>query len=457
MEDDLDNDQIPELSSANDNPVEGELLLVDSKKWKSLGSEAEIEEYPSTRPRIKMRCSRELGLFGAPICFSDRNADGSKDGSIEIPGYEDRSFDVPLILKDKNETGETYMISVSTQTYWKYPVNAHTQYEPREFSDNEKVKLLDSDVLKIATEASLPFFIESLQHNEIMNYFFDDYLSLSLGDGLFDSRADNTLKEYQSFTDLKFSKNKAVTHIDWHPTIKGLVAMSVGEKMTFDQRVDNSSKIVMNISLITLWSFVDPIQPQLLLEAPDDILCFQFNPTDPHIVAGGCVNGQVVLWDIERHMEELKNVKTKITKTRNQKSFLPGFDDDSSMKTKIMRYSAVSSVEHSHNGPITDLMWVPDHFEVNRMGIPSKNNKCIQIMTCAIDHTINFWDIRQGKGQTLPEKFKDGQGPPMGVPDTFLFLDLRWKPSLKVHLFKAEPGGDHAPTKFSIFEVQGDR
>ena len=45
---------------------------------------------------------------------------------------------------------------------------------------------------------------------------------------------------------------------------------------------------------------------QLLLEAPDDILCFKFMPTNPAIVAGGCINGQVVLWDISEHLERLK-------------------------------------------------------------------------------------------------------------------------------------------------------
>ena len=32
-----------------------------------------------------------------------------------------------------------------------------------------------------------------------------------------------------------------------------------------------------------------------MLESPDDIFCFQFCPTDPNIIAGGCINGQVYL------------------------------------------------------------------------------------------------------------------------------------------------------------------
>lgn len=45
---------------------------------------------------------------------------------------------------------------------------------------------------------------------------------------------------------------------------------------------------------------------QLLLEAPDDIYSFQFCPSDPNIIAGGCQNGQLVLWDISAHADRLK-------------------------------------------------------------------------------------------------------------------------------------------------------
>jgi hypothetical protein len=43
------------------------------------------------------------------------------------------------------------------------------------------------------------------------------------------------------------------------------------------------------------------------LEAPEDIQCFQFSPTDPHVIAGGCVNGQVVMWDIKEYEDRIKN------------------------------------------------------------------------------------------------------------------------------------------------------
>ena len=71
------------------------------------------------------------------------------------------------------------------------------------------------------------------------------------------------LQEYQSFTDLQFSYDKTVTAIDWHPTVAGCVAVAVAEKIGFDDRVDHSHRIVMTPSLILIWSFSDPIHPQV--------------------------------------------------------------------------------------------------------------------------------------------------------------------------------------------------
>lgn len=42
-----------------------------------------------------------------------------------------------------------------------------------------------------------------------------------------------------------------------------MVAVSVAEKMTFDERIDSAAKVIMTPSLILIWSFTDPIHPQV--------------------------------------------------------------------------------------------------------------------------------------------------------------------------------------------------
>ncbi len=60
-----------------------------------------------------------------------------------------------------------------------------------------------------------------LQQNVIANMFACDFRDLSETDVITGNKSDTILKEYQSFTDLKFSKDKLITCIDWHPSIKG--------------------------------------------------------------------------------------------------------------------------------------------------------------------------------------------------------------------------------------------
>ena len=52
--------------------------------------------------------------------------------------------------------------------------------------------------------------------------------------------------------------------------------------------------------------------------------------------------------------------------------FKPGFEDESSFdRSPILRYCAVSSIEHSHKTVVSDIMWIPDHMEViNKLNLP---------------------------------------------------------------------------------------
>ena len=63
----------------------------------------------------------------------------------------------------------------------------------------------------------------ALQQNEICDIFVDDYTALPETDGIVVDRMDNAIKEYQSYTDLTFSKDKIITWIDWHPSLKGRI------------------------------------------------------------------------------------------------------------------------------------------------------------------------------------------------------------------------------------------
>lgn len=75
-------------------------------------------------------------------------------------------------------------------------------------------------------------------------------------------------------------------------------------------------------------------------------------------------------------------------------------------------------------------------------------------MTCAADHSVLVWDTRP---PTKSDNKKGSEHSSLTNTTAFKTLDLSWRPLMKVHLHKSEPGGDHNPTCFSISEVQGDK
>ncbi|XP_071799358.1 dynein axonemal intermediate chain 3-like isoform X2 [Asterias amurensis] len=441
----------------------------EPKKWVSLGSEVEIEEESvvESRPKIQMTIQRVRRDFGAPIKFTDRNADDVKDGFIECSSFEDKSYNVKKMEMDFGTQAVPTYAESGTQTEWKHPRNQATQYFPREFNIDEKKTLMETEEVLNTINKVTPRFELALQQNEIMNVFFDDWVALADEDSTFGSKSDSHLKEYQSFTDLQFSKDKAITCIEWHPSIKGIVAVACSERMTFDDRVDNASRIIMSPSLILLWSFTDPIHPQILLEAPDDIISFKFCPTDPNIIAGGCINGQVVMWDISKHSDRLRsNQRGKQTKKNSMMKLhygrgrdQPGFEDENVDKTPVIRYCAVSGIEHSHKTAIADLQWVPDHMEITRMGIivENKTQTCSQILTGSTDGYIGIWDTKPPKGHTPSVEEARQKDNPLSVSTMFKHLDLTWKPTLKFPVSKIEGTGEYGVMRISIQERQGDR
>ncbi|KAM5320931.1 dynein axonemal intermediate chain 3 [Glossophaga mutica] len=429
-----------------------------SKPWISLGSEKEIEEesVKESTKQITYMISRKRHEFGAPIKFSDQNASSVKDGYIECTAYPDRNFVIKQLEKDVGMQAIPQVMDTSTQTKWAYPKTAIMQYYPREFLEEEKEILKQSKPLAdFLNNTSISVEI-ALQQNEITNTFIDDWKCLAEEEGTFGDKTDTHLKEYQSFTDLHNLTEKMVTCVSWHPHIYGLIAVSVAVRLSFEERVHFSGKLLLQPSLILFWSFSDPIHPQLMLESPEDIFCFKFCPSNPNIIAGGCINGQIVMWDITAHADRIENIKTGGTRTKKA-TLKPMFllEPDMNKEEMYIRHCAVSSIENGHKKVITDIHWLPDTFEINRMGSVFENRSgiCCQLVTCSSDCTVCFWDIRPLKTitpQPTDKKKEESIEIPSDIPTTFLHLDLSWKPLSKLKLSKGETSLDHCPTKISL-------
>ncbi|XP_072366415.1 dynein axonemal intermediate chain 3 [Scyliorhinus torazame] len=430
------------------------------KSWTDLGSGIEIEheKVEESPTKVKFMISRIRREFGAPVVFHDRNDAETKDSYMDCTSYQDKNFSIKKLERDIGIQAICILEESSTQTVWTYPRNACTQYTPSEFTQEEKDEILQSEALNTFINSVALRFEVALQQNEIMDVFYDDWRGLSDEDSTFGGKADCHLKEYQSFTDLLKSQGKRISNIEWHPIILGLVAVSIVDRVTWDDRINLTNRALRTHSYVLFWNFTDPIHPQIMLEAPDDIYCFQFCPTDPNIVAGGCKNGQVVLWDISEFSGRLQGNLPAAKPDTVKSNMLPELDPTPRFEVPIAHYCGVSSIEHGHKTVISDLCWIPDHFEVTKFGVPCEigEGNSVQLITCSPDCSVLFWDIRRPKARVLTrqekQKMEKELPNPEGVPDTFKHLDLYWKPMHRVTLPKVSSTGEFSPLKISMKE-----
>ncbi|NXC06310.1 WDR63 protein, partial [Orthonyx spaldingii] len=442
------------------------------KPWVSLGSEKEVEE-ESVKERdtkIKYKISRVRRKFGAPITFTDKNASDEKDSYAEYMPYEDDTFSIKMLERDVGVQMVPKVREISTQTKWTYPKNASTQYCPRHLSNEEKAESLSSETLKeFLTSVHIRMEI-ALQQNEIMNVFFDDWKALTEDETSSGGKPDVYLKAHESFTDVEYLKNRAISCVHWHPTIHGLIALSTIEQPLSEEQVNLSNKSLLHQSVILLWSFFDPICPQLILKAPEDIYCFQFSPSDPNIIAGGCVNGQIVLWDISKYEKKLQSTNPVADEIPDSSEAEPTVmaawvvqPEESSTEPPLVIHCAASSIPYSHTKPTTDIHWLPSNFLDEQKGGTSENRdeNRLQLVTCSPDCSIIFWDIPsiEHREKFLAEKVKEQKGSNMlpDVADTDYAdndLDLYWKPLIKINLHERDTNTEYGPTRIILRELQ---
>uniref|UniRef100_A0A669CK45 Dynein axonemal intermediate chain 3 n=1 Tax=Oreochromis niloticus TaxID=8128 RepID=A0A669CK45_ORENI len=382
----------PEAKARIYNPPQPEIIEVleddvsktpEPKPWISLGSELEVdqESVKETREKLcyKFYLKRRPGL---PVCFSDRNSTEAECRSVECPSYQDSRFSIKRMQRDCGMQAVPRLQSSTTQTQRAFQRNIFTQYEPRELSKKEKERILSSENLRKFLNSVTPRVLHALQQTHIMNVFTDDFKALGIGAEASDRlvMVSEGLKLQWTFTDEKRAMGNKISSVSWHPTIHGLIAVAFIKKQ--EEQLDKSTAYINSPAFIVFYGFPDQSNPRLLLECPDDIFAFEFCPSNPNVIVGGCRNGKVLLFH-----STIQHITVACLLSHQD------FDKKEN-KTPVMRYCAVSSIESSHKSPVTDVQWLPKTFEQ---------------------------DVDQKTMMT-----------PYSIPKTFKHLDRTWKPLFRV-------------------------
>lgn len=370
---------------------------------------AALAEAPD-RPLLVYRVSRDRASTGIKCNFGDRDADNEK--YIEHRAQKNPDFELQRRQRDSMVQVAPSTTCGATQTARFRLINRPTQYETT-LSLMDHVTTTLPSTNKDAEEERLAAFLvsvrptveEALQQNESVDVFADLFHGLGDDDTAANDKGENELKELRTFNDIVYSKNMSLNAIDWHPTQKGMLAVSPTRNLNFDEKTALSGK--SHNSYILLWDFVDLIHPQLLLESPQDIVCFKFNTEQPHLLVAGAANGQVILWDLQSAMSALmrRQHRTSTDSTNDQ-------DDDSdgdelgivdeaanaAHQATVVRPHAISHLDQTHRRVVSDLCWLPSNIQITSRGNLVGPNQCngpsSQFITVSGDGQVMFWDVR---------------------------------------------------------------
>lgn len=102
----------------------------------------------------------------------------------------------------------------------------------------------------------------------------------------------------KTFFEHDYCKNKRVSCIKFHPTKPYLVAMSMIENLSFDDRCSIAGKSFDSHVLIMNFSDAHIITLNYVLETPIEVSCIEFHPENSNVLIGGCISGQLIDWDL---------------------------------------------------------------------------------------------------------------------------------------------------------------
>jgi WD40 repeat protein len=240
-----------------------------------------------------------------------------------------------------------------------------------------------------------------------------------------------------------------LTCIDWHPTKKGVLGVSVCKTMSFDDRVHVSGQV--DVAYIIIWEFAEWIKPQLVLQAPHECFTFKFNPTQPDIVVGGTFSGQAIMWNLESAMQEIEKKKAK--KVSRDGSADDG-EDDHPRGGGIVHPSNLSHIDASHKRMIAELDWLPAETQINYRGQllaeEHLDGKSYQFVTIAGDGQTLIWDIRYeeiAKG-SLPHIFRPKVSLQEKINKDGSVNKTVWKPLFGMNVKRLEGVGELSLCKF---------
>ena len=410
-----------------------------TNKFGELGPQGQPMEFNKHKdPNFELeRKVMDIGLQDCPSWTAtwlpiDRAARKAMKISQEEPTLTEEEVKDAAALQEMMEgktpanTETPLKTSAATQTTFFAVRNNSTQSEGTSVDEKVINDTIESGKLSSFLQKCGAMMERDLQTNETVDIFSNPFKQLANDEVNFGNKDEVVITELRNFQDLTYSKGKNIDCIDWHPKDKRTVAVSCNDNITFDERVERSGK--SSNAYVLIWSFSDMISPHLILQSPHEINVFRFCRSKPNLIAGGCISGQVVLWDITEAKDALKKAARKRASNDGQES------DENIKSVPPVRPMFVSSIEDSHKRPVGDLAWLKDSMEISSRGHIDVNEKgeTNQFITVAGDGNFFVWDLRFKELTKKRHTDKKSKGEE----------EVPWTPHFKLPLTKMGGVGD---------------
>jgi WD40 repeat protein len=362
---------------------------VEARPWKtesSADTEEQVKMISSKsvyREPVCLEITRPKRQIGVKLHLYDRDAEVS--GIAEWRAVKDPNFK-QIVESDTGFQAAPRTANVTAQTTWNRTVNKSIQYEAISIGPEggTTTETYNKELLLEFLEKATVAVEKALQQNESVDIFNETFQIVGEESGT-GAAADSELKELKNFADPQYSKSKSIVAIDWLPKSQGFVTVSVVRNMSFDQRAAVAGQT--NTSHLLIWDFRQLVKPAAVLKCNHEILSFRFNPNNQNLVIGGCITGQVALWDISAVLASQQK------KNRNNQE-----DDNDDKKSAPIGPILTSSIDHSHKKPVAEIMWLPANTQINHRGqlVASEHldGQQYQFVTISGDGIVLVWDTR---------------------------------------------------------------
>jgi len=188
--------------------------------------------------------------------------------------------------------------------------------------------------------------VDNIEDTIKQNTSIDIYQEYFAGEGAADySAPPPSAKTLAVFKDPTTPSKRSACSVSWHPDAGRKLAVAFAIMQFQDKRMDDQVK---ENQYSYIWDVNNPNTPEQELKPPSPLCCLEYNPKDPHLLAGGSYNGLVTCYD------------TRI-----------GSDP-----------KETSIIESSHRDPVYKLAWLAGKTPF----------ECVSTST---DGQVLWWDVRK--------------------------------------------------------------